>query len=293
MSVLGELKRRKMFQVIAVYAVVAWLVVQVITSIEQPLNLPDWTDTLVIVLLALGFPVLLVVSWAFNVTPEGMVRDQGDDEAGKSPGRTIEFVLIGLVGIAVAWLIYRTEFDAPTATDPVVTEEAAADVRPNSIAVLPFANLSPDPDNAFFASGIHDSILNELAKINDMHVISRTTMMRYADTGENDAGDRRRTASGNCHGRQRPVRKRSRAGHGTAHRSTVGFASLVRKLRSRLRGHFCHTGGYRHAHCPGDAGRAVTGGPAKPRRPNDRFARGLCLLHASDGTCFLGLESGR
>ena len=69
MSVLGELKRRKIIQVIAVYAVVAWLVVQVITSIEHPLNLPAWTDTLVIVLLALGFPVMLVLSWAFNVTP--------------------------------------------------------------------------------------------------------------------------------------------------------------------------------------------------------------------------------
>ena len=179
MSILAELKRRKMFQVIAAYAVVAWLVVEVTTGIEEPLHLPAWTDTLVIVLLALGFPVMLVVSWAFNVTREGLVRDTGADSSGPS-GRTIEFVLIGLVGIAVVWLIYRTEFDSPPESEPLVVEHTAPDVLSNSIAVLPLENLSSDPDNAFFAAGIHDSILNELAKIRDMHVIARTTMLRYA-----------------------------------------------------------------------------------------------------------------
>lgn len=77
MSFLAEIKRRKLFQVVAVYLVVAWLAVRVITSIEAPLGLPDWSDTLVIVLLAIGFPVMLVVSWAFNLTPEGLVRDEG------------------------------------------------------------------------------------------------------------------------------------------------------------------------------------------------------------------------
>lgn len=180
MSVLGELKRRKIIQVIAVYAVVAWLVVQIITSIEQPLNLPGWTDTLVIVLLVLGFPVMLVVSWAFNVTPGGLVRDEGDEASAKSSGRAIEFVLIGLVAIAVAWLIYRTEFDEPPAEQPIA-QEVVPDVLPNSVAVLPFANLSPDPDNAFFAAGIHDTILHELAKVSDLNVVSRTVMLRYAE----------------------------------------------------------------------------------------------------------------
>ena len=69
MSFLGEIKRRKVFQVAAVYSVVAWLLVQVITSVEAPLNLPDWVDTFVIVLLAIGFPVAVVLSWAFDVTP--------------------------------------------------------------------------------------------------------------------------------------------------------------------------------------------------------------------------------
>ncbi|MDX1403932.1 MAG: hypothetical protein R3192_05320 [Woeseiaceae bacterium] len=181
MSVLGELKRRKMFQVAAVYLVVAWLIMQVIDVIHEPLRLPEWFPTVVIVLLFVGFPLTMIVSWAFNLTPGGMVRDSGQTESSISSGRTIEFVLIGLVGIAVVWLIYRTEFDTQPPPEPVAVEVSRAEVMPNSIAVLPFANLSPDPDNAFFAAGIHDTILNELAKIRDMNVVSRTAVLRYTD----------------------------------------------------------------------------------------------------------------
>ena len=181
MSVLSELKRRKMLQVAAVYLVVAWLIMQIIDVIHSPLRLPEWFPTVVIVFLAIGFPIAMIISWAFNVTPGGVVRDKGSDESGKQSGRTIEFVLIGLVGVAVLWLIYRTEFASQPPPEPVAVEDTAPDVLPNSVAVLPFANLSPDPDNAFFAAGIHDTILNELAKIKDMNVISRTAMLRYAD----------------------------------------------------------------------------------------------------------------
>lgn len=180
MSVLGELKRRKMFQVAAVYLVVAWMIMQIVDVIHTPLRLPEWFPTVIIVFLAIGFPIAMIISWAFNVTPGGVVRDKGSDESGKHSGRTIEFVLIGLVAVAVLWLIYRTEFDEPPTEQPVA-QEVAPDILPNSVAVLPFANLSPDPDNAFFAAGIHDTILNELAKIKDMTVISRTAMLRYAD----------------------------------------------------------------------------------------------------------------
>jgi TolB-like protein/Tfp pilus assembly protein PilF len=170
MSILEEVKRRKIFQVAAVYLVVAWLVMQVVDVIDAPLRLPGWFPTVVIVLLAIGFPFVLIVSWAFNVTPSGVVRDIGN--APSSSSRTIEFALIGLVAVAVMWLIYRTEFDT----------SASRAMSGNMIAVLPFENLSPDPNNAFFAAGIHDTILNELAKIDELDVISRTTMMRYAGT---------------------------------------------------------------------------------------------------------------
>jgi hypothetical protein len=87
----------KVFQVAAVYAVVAWLIIQVVGAIEEPLNLPDWLDTVVIVLLAVGFPVAAILAWAFDVTPEGVVRDAGDSATTQSGSRTIEFVLIGLL----------------------------------------------------------------------------------------------------------------------------------------------------------------------------------------------------
>ncbi len=108
MSFLGEIKRRKVFQVAAVYAVVAWLLVQVITSVEAPLNLPDWVDTFVIVLLAIGFPVALVLSWAFDVTPEG-IRPAGNAESGSAssqpPATTFTYISQGLVLLAVGILV--------------------------------------------------------------------------------------------------------------------------------------------------------------------------------------------
>ena len=179
---LGEIKRRKMFQVTAVYAVTAWLIVEVITSIKDPLNLPDWSDALVIVLLALGLPIMLLVSWLFNVTEEGLVRDKGPSKDKEQSGITIELVLLGIVGIAVAWLLYRTEFDhrvPPVRNSPAV---AAADMLAHSVAVLPFENLSPNSDDAYFAAGLHEEILNRLAKLRNIRVISRTSVQQYSGT---------------------------------------------------------------------------------------------------------------
>lgn len=178
----GEIKRRKMFQVAAVYAVTAWLIVEVITSIEEPLSLPSWTDTLVIVLLAVGFPIMLIVSWLFNVTPDGLVRDTGPTKANSRTGLRMEWILLGIVGIAVAWLIYRTEFDHSTPPEESTPIVATQNALPNSIAVLPFENLSSDPDNAFFSAGLHEEILSQLAKLRSLKVISRTSVLHYADS---------------------------------------------------------------------------------------------------------------
>jgi len=189
MSFLGEIKRRKVFQVAAVYAVVAWLLIQIVATVAPLINQPDWTATLVFVLLAIGFPITLIISWAFNLTPDGVVRDQGRNGTAQSGGRRIEYVLFGLLVVAVGWLAYReigpneTPIEDVTATSTPMPEspeqEAKRDVLPNSVAILPFANLSPDPDNAYFAAGIHESTLNQLAKIRDISVIARTSVMQY------------------------------------------------------------------------------------------------------------------
>ena len=108
MSFMGEMKRRKVFQVAAMYVVVAWLLVQVITSVETPLNLPDWVDTFVIVLLAVGFPVALVLGWAFDVTPQGVRSANETEPAGvarQSFATTFSIVIQALVLLAVAFLM--------------------------------------------------------------------------------------------------------------------------------------------------------------------------------------------
>jgi len=176
MSFLGEIRRRKVFQVAAVYAVVAWLIMQIIDVVSEPLSLPDWLDTIVIVLVAVGFPIAVILAWAFDLTPDGVVKDQGTYVTAQSSGRRIEYVLIGLVVIALGWLVYRVEFDLG---DDVRVQRDG--VLPNSVAVLPFENLSLDPEDAFFAAGIHESTLNQLAKIRDLVVIARTSVMQYEE----------------------------------------------------------------------------------------------------------------
>ena len=112
------------------------------------------------------------MSWAFDVTPDGVVRDHGGAEKGQTPTRRIEYCLIALLIVAAGWIINREANLFTLGTDEAL---------PNSVAVLPFENLSADENNAYFAAGIHDTVLNELAKIADMTVIARTSVLRYAD----------------------------------------------------------------------------------------------------------------
>ena len=109
MSFVSELKRRKVFQVAAVYLVVAWLIMQVVDVVNEPLRLPEWFATVAILIVAIGFPIALILSWAFDLTPEGVVRDQGTSVVVQRSGRRIEYVLIGLLIVAMGWVLYRVE----------------------------------------------------------------------------------------------------------------------------------------------------------------------------------------
>ena len=164
MSVLGELKRRRVFQVAVAYAVVAWVMAQVVDVVNEPLNLPGWFDTAIIVALAVGFPIAIVLAWIFDVTPQGVVRTPSRDEAGAIPSGDTQ--------------------SAVAATPESQVTAAAAEPRqaalPNSVAVLPLDNLSPNPDDAYFSAGIHEEIITRLAKIKDLNVIARTSVMQYA-----------------------------------------------------------------------------------------------------------------
>jgi len=112
MSFLGEIKRRKVFQVAAVYAVVAWLIMQVVDVVSGPLLLPDIFARIVILVLAIGFPITIILTWAFDLTPDGVARDQGTVQSG---GRRIEYVLSGLLVVAVGWSVWIYSSSGPGA----------------------------------------------------------------------------------------------------------------------------------------------------------------------------------
>ncbi len=195
---LTELRRRNVFKVGVAYAIVAWLLIQVIVSIEAPLHLPDWVDTLTIIFLIVGFPVALIFAWAFELTPEGVKRtrlDHLDISSTDVVSRKFEFIVIGLMAAIILFLLsdkYFLKGDQISHDVPVVSKEKSNELVKTSIAadrksvaVLPFANRSETEGDAFFVDGMHDDILTQLAKISSLKVISRTSVMGYRDTTKN------------------------------------------------------------------------------------------------------------
>ena len=153
-------------------------------SVLPRLHLPDWAVTLVIVLVLLGFPVAVVLAWAFELTPEGVVRAEDvvpDKSITRKTGRKLTVVIV-LVGVAAA-AMFALQFFRPKASSSF--KEGRTPAPEKSIAVLPFENLSRDPDNAYFADGIQDEILSTLGKINDLRVISRTSTAKYKSRPDN------------------------------------------------------------------------------------------------------------
>jgi TolB-like protein/Tfp pilus assembly protein PilF len=170
----AELKRRNVYKVAAAYAVVAWLLIQVATQVFPFFEIPNWTVRLVVLLFAIGFPIALILAWAFELTPEGVKRTETSDESGVAPSKKKAWIYVVIIGAALSiGLFFLGRY---TATD---ASRSTASLPSKSIAVMPFENLSRDPDNAFFAEGIQDEILTRLAKISDLKVISRTSTQHY------------------------------------------------------------------------------------------------------------------
>ena len=195
-SFFAELKRRNVYKVAVAYAIVGWLLVQVATQVFPFLEIPNWVVRLVIVLVAAGFPIALVIAWAFELTPEGIKRTEDVDLAASArQPRKYTWIFVVIVGAALSvglFFIGRyTARNTPTPRPvtqpearPGVQSEAATAIPPKSIAVLPFENLSDDKNAAYFADGIQDEILTKLASIADLKVISRTSTARYKSKPE-------------------------------------------------------------------------------------------------------------
>jgi TolB-like protein/Tfp pilus assembly protein PilF len=171
-SFFSELRRRNIYRVAAAYAIVSWLIIQIATSTFPVLEIPSWCVRLVIVLAILGFPIAMILAWAYELTPEGLKRteDVEPTPAARRPvTQRLNITIIGVLTCAVAYLIYQRYHPS----------SSSSDIPEKSIAVMPFENFSDDKENAFFADGIQDDILTSLAKIRDLKVISRTSVMPY------------------------------------------------------------------------------------------------------------------
>src|SRR6476620_4931275 len=191
-----ELKRRNVYRVAVAYAVVAWLLIQIATQVFPFFEIPNWAVRLVVVLLVLGFPVALILAWAFEITPEGIRRESeiGPDESiTRHTGRKIIAITIALAVVAAGLLVFRL-VGIPRTRDWAVPPDdvdgsrrsaASLPIPAKSVAVLPFENMSSDKENAYFADGIQEEILTRLAKIGDLKVISRTSTEKYRSRPEN------------------------------------------------------------------------------------------------------------
>jgi TolB-like protein len=154
---------------------VAWLTIQATSIFLPAFNAPQWAMQVVILILGIGFPIALVFSWAFEITPEGIVRESevtADQSITHHTGRKIVALTIVLALVATGLLIFQL-------VRPKSISSAGATISNKSIAVLPFDNLSGDPQNAYFSEGVQDEILTRLAKIAELKVISRTSTQRF------------------------------------------------------------------------------------------------------------------
>lgn len=178
----AELRRRNVYRATVIYGMASWLLIQIATQVFPFFDIPNWTVRLVIIVLVACFPLAIALAWAFEITPEGIKRTD-DVPPEKSirwqTGRKLDFVIIGILSVAIAFLL-SLRF-GPT--------RPATDIPRKSIAVLPFQNLSSVKENAFFADGIQDDLLTNLAKIKDLKVISRTSVMKYRDAETRDIAE--------------------------------------------------------------------------------------------------------
>ena len=177
MKLVSELRRRNVFRMAVLYMVAAWLIMQVGEVVIALAALPQWTGRAILVLLAVGFPIALIFSWFYELTPEGLSLEKDVDRAASIThvtGRRIDFVVIALLSAAVLVFAYDKWWMGPPPE--------------NSIAVLPFVNMSDDPEQEYFSDGISEELLNVLAQLPGLRVPARTSTFRFRDSREDVAG---------------------------------------------------------------------------------------------------------
>lgn len=196
-SFFSELKRRNVIRLAGLDLVGAWLLTQVATTLLPLFGAPEWLLRSVVILLAICFIPALIFSWIFELTPEGLKRDADvplKQSIAPQTARRMDRMIIAVLVLALAYFAFDKFVLTPRREAALVakTSESGRVLLPNdykidskSIAVLPFENLSGDPDNAYFADGMQDEILARLSKIADLKVISRTSTQKYKSAPDN------------------------------------------------------------------------------------------------------------
>lgn len=172
----ADLKRRRVFRVAATYAVVAWLVIEVSSVVFPALRVPDWALTVVVSLALVGFPIVLLLGWIFDITPSGLVKTEpvaeGAEEVHRAARRGIDFIIIGVLLVIIAYLVYQQGLLGFWVD------------RDQSIAVLPFVDLSQEGDNEYFSDGISEELLNSLVGVDGLRVAARTSSFAFKNRNE-------------------------------------------------------------------------------------------------------------
>jgi len=189
MSFIAELKRRNVFRVGIVYVVTAWLVAQIADLVLDHIESPAWVMQVLMLVLALGLPFALIFAWAFELTPEGLKKEKDVDRTQSitpQTGRKLDFVIIGVLAVALGYFTLDKFVLAP-ATDTQPAEHPGKSqlaAKEKSIAVLPFVNMSSDPEQEYFSDGISEEILNTLSKVKELEVAGRTSSFAFKNKNQ-------------------------------------------------------------------------------------------------------------
>jgi TolB-like protein len=209
MSFFAELKRRNVFRVGIAYVVIAWLIAQVADLVLDNIESPEWVMQVIMLFLAIGLPLALFFAWAFEMTPEGLKKEKDVDRSQSithHTGRKLDYTIIALLAVGLVYFAWESRFktdepatetslevseesvaDVPAGTpaeEPAATPAPAAVVDEKSVAVLPFVNMSSDPEQEYFSDGISEEILNALARVKELKVAGRTSSFSFKGKNE-------------------------------------------------------------------------------------------------------------
>lgn len=182
-AVLTELNRRKVLRTVGAYAVAVFVVLQLMDAAVEPLRLPDWIPTLVVIVLILGFPLAFILAWHFDITPHGIRKGHTDSLLTRTQNTLLfSMMMLGMLGLGYGFYSYYSNVftgDDAGGAQTLASQQREFVAPQNSIAVLPFADLSEDGSQGYFSDGIAEEILNVLAKVRGLHVAARTSSFAF------------------------------------------------------------------------------------------------------------------